>query len=140
MKNTAKYYLSVRTIFENDYKDINTVYYDRTTRNDSSLVYSDKIYTNNVVPNDIYDLLTGFYHYRTNFIYDNLPDNYVVSITTFFIDDVWELVIRYEGKETVKTKYGNIECLMIKPVTIIGHFFSSTDAMCIWLRMVGTFQ
>jgi len=120
-----------RVLIEGDYVDTNTVYYDHLTRLDSSLIYSKK--TDTIVgPKGIYDLLSGFYHYRANYLGDNLPLNHEISTTTFFIDTIWDLTIIYFGKETIKTKYGPIECLKVKPVTIIGHFFRTSDAMTIW--------
>jgi hypothetical protein len=120
-----------RILIEGDYIDISTVYYDHLSRNDSSLIYSLKTDTV-VVPKNIYDLLSGFYRYRANYLGDNVPLDYSVSTTTFFIDNVWDLTIRYCGKDTIDTKYGSIECLKVKPVTIIGHFFRTTDAITIW--------
>jgi len=120
-----------RTLIEGDYFDISTVYYDHSSRTDSSIIYSLKTDTV-VVPKNIYDLLSGFYRYRANYLRDNMPPDFTVSTTTFFIDNVWDLTIRYCGKETIETKYGPVECLIVKPVTIIGHFFKTTDAMTIW--------
>ena len=119
-----------RILIEGDYVDISTVYYDHLSRKDSSLVYSKKTDTI-VVPKNIYDLLSGFYHYRANYLEDNMPLNHSISTTTFFIDEIWDLTIRYCGKDTINTKYGLIECLKIKPVTIIGHFFRTSDAVSI---------
>lgn len=127
-----------RTLIEGDYVDISTVYYDHLSREDSSVVYSIKTDTV-VVPKNIYDLLSGFYHYRTNYLGDKLPADHTVSTTTFFIDEVWDLKIRYCGKETVNTIYGPVECLKIKPLTIIGHFFRTSDAMSIWFANNGEY-
>lgn len=127
-----------RTLIEGDYVDINTVYYDHVSRRDSSMIYSKKTDTV-VVPKNIYDLLSGFYHYRANYLRDNLPLNYTVNTTTFFIDKIWDLKIRYCGKDIVDTNYGPVECLKVKPVTIIGHFFRTTDAMTIWFSNNGKY-
>jgi len=120
-----------RILIEGDYVDINTVYYNHLSRKDSSIIYSNNTDTV-VVPKNIHDLLSGFYHYRTNYLGDNLPLNHTVTTTTFFIDKVWDLRIRYCGKETINTNYGPVECLIVKPVTVIGHFFRTSDAMTIW--------
>jgi hypothetical protein len=127
-----------RILIEGDYVDINTVYYDHVSRKDSSLIYSKKTDTV-VVPKNIYDLLSGFYHYRANYLRDNLPLNYTVNTTTFFIDNVWDLTIRYCGKDVIDTNYGPIECLKVKPVTIVGHFFRTSDAMTIWFSNNGKY-
>jgi len=125
-----------RILIEGDYVDINTVYYDHLSRKDSSIIYSKNTDTV-VVPKNIYDLLSGFYHYRTNYLGDNLPLNHTVTTTTFFIDKVWDLRITYCGKEAINTNYGYVECLLVKPVTVIGHFFRTSDAMTIWFANNG---
>jgi hypothetical protein len=127
-----------RILIEGDYVDISTVYYDHKSRKDSSLVYSKKTDTL-AVPKNVYDLLSGFYHYRVNYLGDNLPLNHTVTTKTFFIDKVWDLIIRYCGKEVIDTKYGHVECLKVKPVTIVGHFFQTSDAMTIWFANSGKY-
>lgn len=120
-----------RILIEGDYVDSSTVFYNHLIWENSSLIYSKK--TDTVVgPKNIYDLLSGFYHYRANYLEDSLTLNQTVTITTFFIDKIWDLTIRYCGKETINTKYGSTECLKVKPVTILGHFFQSSDAITIW--------
>ena len=127
-----------RILIEGDYTDISTVYYDHISRKDSTIIYSKK--TDTVVgPKNIYDLLSGFYHYRANYLGDNLPLNHTVSTTTFFIDEIWDLTVRYCEKETINTKYGTVECLKVKPVTIIGYFFRTSDAVSIWVTNNGKY-
>ena len=127
-----------RILIEGEYADISTVYYDHLSRMDSSLVYSEKTGTL-VVPKNIYDLLSGFYRYRTYYLRNNLPLHYTVKTTTFFIDKVWDLTITYYGKETIRTVYGPMECIVVKPVTVIGHFFRTSDAMTIWFADKGKY-
>ena len=101
------------------------------SREDSSLIYCIKTDTV-VVPKNIYDLLSGFYRYRVKYLRNNLPVKHAVTTTTFFIDEIWDLTIRYHGKKTINTIYGPVLCLKVKPDTIVGHFFRTSDAMTIW--------
>jgi len=120
-----------RILIEGEYIDTSTVYYDRTSRKDSTLIFSKK--TGTVVgPKGIYDLLSGFYHYRSDYLKEPQQLNQKFSTTTFFINKIWDLRITYIGKETINTEVGPVECLKVKPVTIIGHFFRTSDAMTIW--------
>ncbi|MBN1117483.1 MAG: DUF3108 domain-containing protein [Bacteroidales bacterium] len=121
-----------RTLIEGNYKDINTTYYNHTFREDSSLVYSANI-DSFIVPKNIYDLLTGFYMYRVNYIPFKLDKNKSVHITSFFNDEVWDLNISYHGIQKIYTRYGILECYVVKPETVIGYFFKSSDAMSIWI-------
>jgi hypothetical protein len=127
-----------RILMEDNYVDISTVYYDHLSLKDSSLMYSKK--TDTIIgPKNIYDLLSGFYHYRVNYLEDNMPPHHSITITTFFIDEIWDLTIRYCGKDTISTIFGNTECLIVKPITIIGHFFRTSDAMSIWITNDGKY-
>ena len=125
-----------RVLIEGDYQDECTVYYDHVSRNDSSIVYSKNTGTM-VVPKNVYDLLSGFYHYRANYLRNDLPLNHTVCTTTFFIDEIWDLTVIYCGMESIRTAYGRIECLKVKPVTIVGQFFKTSDAMTIWFASQG---
>ncbi len=127
-----------RILIEGDYVNINTVFYDHYTYENFSLIYSKKTDTL-FCPKYIYDILSGFYLYRANFLSDNLPLNHTYSITLFFIDEIWDLKIIYCGAETRNTIYGPIECIKVQPVTIIGHFFRTTNAMSIWFTNNGKY-
>ncbi len=130
--NTGLPKTSTRIIREGEYTNNNIVYYYHNLRPDSSIVYSKKI-DSLVVPKDIFDILTGFYHFRSNYLKPGTDNFGTVVIKTFFIDAIWDLTIRYAGKETIETKYGKKECLKIMPVTKVGAFFTSTDDMTIWV-------
>ncbi len=130
--NTGLPFFDSRILIEGDYQDLNTVHYNRSFRSDSTIVYSVK--TDSVlIPKGIYDLLSGFYYYRTNYIPYHLNTKVDASITTFFIDEIWNLNISYIGTEKIQTIFGEKECYVIKPGTVVGHFFSKPDAMTIWI-------
>lgn len=130
--NTGLPKTSTRIIREGEYTNNNIVYYYHDLRPDSSIVYGNKI-DSLVVPKNIFDILTGFYHFRSNYLKPGAGNFGTVVIKTFFIDAIWDLTIRYAGIETIETKYGKKECLKIMPVTQVGAFFNSTDDMTIWV-------
>ncbi len=127
-----------RIIVEGDFVDVNNVFYNHTVRKDSSVVYS-KETDSLVVPKNIFDILTGFYHYRSNYLNGKITQTPVTNITTFFIDEVWPLTIRYAGKEKISTKFGEIECLKLMPVTEVGRFFRTKEDMSIWVTNDGRY-
>jgi hypothetical protein len=130
--NTGLPVTSTRKIREGDYTNNNIVFYFHTLREDSSIVYSETI-DSVVVPKNIYDILTGFFHFRSNYLIPNLPGFSTVVIKTFFVDEIWDLTIRYAGKETIETIYGKKECLKLMPVTEVGQFFKTQNDMTIWV-------
>jgi hypothetical protein len=109
----------------------NKLIFDRYSREDSTIVHS-HLSGPHVVPRNIHDILTGFYLFRQNYISEKPEDGEAVVIQTFFIDKLWDLRIRYAGKESINTLFGKVNCLKFKPVTVIGNFFRNDDDMTIW--------
>jgi hypothetical protein len=127
-----------RILIEDDYVDKNTSYYFRDNSDDFCIIYSDK--TDSIkAPYITYDYLTSIYHFRANYINDKLPKFYKKNYTMFFIDEVRKLNFTYHGITEIKTIHGKIECLIIKPETLVGHFFNSNEAMTIWVSNDGNY-
>jgi hypothetical protein len=51
----------------------------------------------------------------------------------FLDNEVYELYIRYMGKETVKTKYGKFKAIKFKPLLVKGTIFSGGEKMTVWV-------
>lgn len=105
--------------------------FDQNSRADSSIVHSQRSGLH-VVPKNMYDLLTAYYCFRGNYISGSIETGKEVVIKIFLADMLWDLRIRYVGKETIKTKYGKVECLKFNPSTMVGNFFKNEDDMTIW--------
>ncbi len=110
----------------------NEFLFDQHSRNDSSIVHSQKSGMH-VVPKNMYDLLTAYFSFRANYISECIETGQEVVIKIFISDVVWDLKIKYVGKETIKTLYGRIECLKFNPSTVAGNFFKNEDDMTFWL-------
>lgn len=121
-----------RSLLENDFFEYNEVKFDHQSRKDSTIIYS-RLSGKKVVPKNILDILTGFYHFRKNHIEQCARDKKDVVIKTYFTDDIWDLRIRYAGRETVNSFFGEVRCIRFKPVTIVGRFFRHDDDMTIWI-------
>ena len=121
-----------RIVQEGDKHNESEVFYYHNLRPDSSVVYS-KVLDSIVVKKNIYDILSAFYTFRSNYASKKMKNNEEVTLTTFFIREVWDLTIRYDGKETISTLFGEKECLRFMPVTEVGPYFRDTDDMTIWV-------
>ncbi len=83
------------------------------------------------IPENCYDMLSALYALRGK-IHNELENGDTIRIETYFGDEVFPMVIRYRGKEKVKTKFGKIECLKFVPVVEVGRVFKNEDDMIIW--------
>ncbi|MBN1118955.1 MAG: DUF3108 domain-containing protein [Bacteroidales bacterium] len=125
-------YSSARKVVEGSFHDYDIAYYYHDIREDSSIVYTKEL-DSVVVEKDIKDIITGFFFFRSNIVMSDLNDYKIDTITTFFIDSVWNLVIKYGGVETINTIHGPVECLKFYPETEVGSYFSEKDDMTLWI-------
>jgi hypothetical protein len=123
---------SSRKIKEGNYHDYDEVYYDRSTRSDSTIVITEDKDTL-IVPKDVYDILVAFFQFRKNFIHPSLEPGNMIRIKTFFVDEEWDLNIKYAGKETIKTQLGKAKCYKFLPETEVGRYFKTKEDLTLWV-------
>lgn len=125
--NTGLPIKSIRNIREADYRKYNEVRY----YHDSNMVHS-KLKGEKVVPDNIFDMLSGFYFARKE-LFTDLKKEQIVEINTYFDDEVYPLKIRYKGCEVIETEFGEISCLKFMPVVEPGRVFDTEDDLEIWI-------
>lgn len=125
--------LSVRNISEGRYRRYNEVTFDHHTRKDSAILSSD-LTGIHIAPQGIHDILSCFYWYR-NQIFPNLSKvqkGEMITVTTWFTDELYPIKMRYLGVEEVKTRAGRIRCHKFNPVTEKGRLFKTEDDVSFW--------
>ena len=78
------------------------------------------------------DIFSAFYYARFTDI-KTLSPGAVIQIPVFLDHEMYSFQIRYIGEETIKTKFGNINCLKFKPIVQQGRVFKEKDTMTIWV-------
>lgn len=118
---------AIRDISEDTYK-----YYDEVlfNRNENFVVTKRKGKVK--VPENTLDILSSFYYARRA-LFNNLKQGDVLTLDTYFDDGIFTLQIRYKGTETIKTKFGKVNCLKFSPVVEPGRIFDSEDDVTIWI-------
>ncbi|MEN8227451.1 MAG: DUF3108 domain-containing protein [Bacteroidota bacterium] len=122
---------AIRSLRDGSYNLYNELIFDQYSRIDSAIVFS-QMSGKHVVSKNIYDILTGFYHFRMNLLTESTSKGEDVVIKTFFTDELWDLRIRYAGEETIKIKHGQVACYKYNPVTVVGRYFRHDDDMDVW--------
>jgi hypothetical protein len=111
----------------------NEVLYDHVSMADSVIIISQAMEVKKyIVQKDIYDILTGFYHFRSHFINESTSSGLPVVIQIFIADMLWDLRIKYTGAETIGTMYGQLSCRRFTSSTVVGRFFRNDDDMTVW--------
>ncbi|MCA1756039.1 MAG: DUF3108 domain-containing protein [Bacteroidales bacterium] len=124
---------AIRDISESRYRKYNELVFDHYARPDSALVHSQLTGTH-ITPNPIWDIISCFYHLRENYLASGyqLKEGEVITIMTWFTDELYPIRLRFKGYETVRTPFGKIECLKFNPVTEVGRVFKTEEDMTIW--------
>jgi len=125
--------LSVRNIREGRYTKYNEVIFDHYTRSDSAILTSD-LTGIHIAEKGIHDILSCFYYIRNHHLpnHESLRKGDMITIMTWFTDELYPIRLRYLGTYEIKTKVGRMKCLKFNPVTEVGRLFKTEDDVSFW--------
>lgn len=84
------------------------------------------------VPNCIQDVLSSIYYARNiNFSKYKVGDK--IPFNMFLDNQIYNLFIRYLGKEEIKTKYGIFHTIKFTPLLVNGTIFTGGEKMKVWV-------
>lgn len=116
----------IRNVDEGGYKKYENVTFNRQTNT---------AVTNNGVfktPDCIQDVLSAIFYAR-NINFNKYKPEDKIPFTMFLDNEVYNLYIRYMGKETIKTKYGKFRAIKFKPLLVKGTIFEGGEKMLVWV-------
>src|SRR4030095_148646 len=116
----------VRNINEGKYKKREEITFNHQT---STAITRNGVYQ---VPENVQDVISVMYYMR-NINYDQNKAGDKIPFTMFMDDKVYNLSIHYIGKETIKTKYGKIKAIKLRPLLLKGNVFEGGEKMTIWV-------
>ncbi len=124
---------TIRNIREGRYRKYNEVIFDHTTRNDSTILTSDLTGVH-IGQKGMHDILSCFYHFRDDILPDKkvLKEGEIITIMTWFTDELYPVRLKYIKTEEVKTKLGKIKCYKFNPVTETGRLFKTEEDVSFW--------
>lgn len=116
----------IRNISEGSYKKYENVSFNKAAH--TAITNSGVFKT----PDCIQDVLSTMYYAR-NINYESMKPGDKIPFSMFLDNQVYDLYIRYVGKETIKTKYGKFRAIKIKPLLIKGTIFEGGEKMTVWV-------
>ncbi len=119
-----------RSIQENKYRKEETVLFNHGKDVAYSTIKNEtKAYP---VPNNIHDLISGYFYLRTiNF--NTINEGDIIEMPTFFDGKIYKLKIKYVGKDVIDTKFGKTRVLRLNPMIPDNKFFRGEDPMKLWV-------
>jgi len=115
-----------RDVNEGNTKKIETVTFNHTSNTAANETGTYR------VPSCVQDVLSTIYYAR-NIDYDKYKKGDKIPFQMFLENQVYDLYIRYLGKEDVKTKYGKFNAVKFKVLLIPGTIFKGGEEMVVWV-------
>jgi hypothetical protein len=116
----------IRNVSEGSYRKYENVSFNKTAH--TAITNSGVFKT----PDCIQDVLSTMYYAR-NIDFGKMKPGDKIPFSMFLDNQVYDLYIRYVGKETIKTKYGKFRAIKIKPLLIKGTIFEGGEKMTVWI-------
>jgi hypothetical protein len=124
---------SIRNVSEGKYKRYNIVDFDHKSRKDSAILMSN-LTGKHVTEQNIHDILSCFYYFRKEILQKNpvMKKGELITIMTWFTDELYPIRLRFVEMDEVKTKVGRIKCYRFNPVTESGRLFKDENGASFW--------
>ena len=122
----------VRNIVEGSYKRHQIYYFDHANRKAKVENKRDGKVTTETIPYDAQDLLSAFYSLR-NANHSTLKTGNYLNENIFLGDETLKFRLKVLGRETLKTKFGKIAAIKIRPYVQSGRVFKESESVTMWI-------
>lgn len=116
----------VRDVSEGNHKHYETITFNQTA---NTAVTKSGVFK---VPDCVQDVISAVYCAR-NINFDKYKKDDKIPFQMFLDNEVYDMYIRYLGKEEVKTKYGKFRAIKFKPLLLKGTIFEGGEKMNVWV-------
>jgi hypothetical protein len=123
---TLQPYKFIRNVNEGGYRKYENITFNQTA---NTAITTQGVFK---VPNCINDVV-GAVYYARNIDFDKYKPGDRIPFFMFLDNEVYNMYIRYEGKQTVKTRYGKFRAIKFKPLLLKGTIFEGGERMTVYV-------
>ena len=84
------------------------------------------------IPLYVNDIISAFYYARI-LDFSDMKVNDLINLKNFYKDKVYDLNVKYLGKETIEVPAGKFDCVIVEPLVKEGGLFKHEGNIIIWL-------
>lgn len=132
-QETNKPYQYVRKIDEGGYTKDQEGFFNQTKNTILVKDYKNKTEKNLSVTEDVQDIVSSFYYLRNHPKASELAVGESIIIDMFFDDEIYKFKMRFLGRETINTKFGNVKTLIFRPLVQHGRVFKEEESLTVWV-------
>lgn len=84
------------------------------------------------IPKYVNDIVSAFFYART-LDFSGMKKGDRINLKNFYKDKVYDLDVKYLGKEVIEVPAGKFECIIVEPLVQEGGLFKSEGNILVWL-------
>ena len=131
-KNTVRPKHFIRKINEGGYTKDKEIFFDFKKHKARVINHKRETDSTYFIQNDVQDMLSSFYYLRT-IDFDGLKENDSVDVNMFFDERQNNIRVLVMGRDRLKTKFGEIDCIKIRPLVLEGRVFKDEENVTLWI-------
>jgi hypothetical protein len=131
-KETIQPYRFIRKINEGGYTKDKEILFNNTSNTATVKDYKKNTEETYPISGNIQDMLSAMYYLRNQNL-NNLSAGNSLELNLFFDQQTYTFKLIFIGKETIKTKFGEINSLVFKPLVQSGRVFKEEESVTIWI-------
>lgn len=85
------------------------------------------------ITSDIQDMVSAYYYLRDHYNTETIKVGDTVKLNMFFDNEIFGFKLKFLGRETISTKFGNINCLKFRPYVMAGRVFHEEESVTLWV-------
>lgn len=128
-------WLFMRRIDEGGYIIREDIVFDRfkkTATSDAVRNYRTPVKGTFTVPENVQDMVSAAYYART-LDFSNVTEGQIFPIQAFIDNEVFDMNIKFIGREIINTRKGKFRCLKFRPLLQEGRIFKEKEDMTVWV-------
>lgn len=126
-------YRFVRNINEGGYTKNIVIDFDQDKNKATVNDFKHKTVKTFDTPNGVQDMVSSFYYLRNQLDINTLKVNDEEELTLFFDNENFKFKLKYLGTQTVRTKFGKINCLKFRPIVMADRVFKEEESLTVWI-------
>lgn len=83
-------------------------------------------------PDNVQDIVSGYYYIRL-VDFNMIKKGDVINVDGFFDEEIYHFRVRFMGRETVDTKLGEVNAIVLSPIMDENKLFDGESSIKIWL-------
>ena len=84
-------------------------------------------------PKETQDMVSSFYYLRNRLNTENIKDGETIDMDMMFDKENYKFRLKFLGREILKTKFGNVPCLIFRPYVQSGRVFQANESLTVWV-------